>query len=52
MNIVKRWILGTLTTDDMLQYFYEIGIGIDLTFERKRKPRYYAKNSRLYRVKK
>ena len=50
MNRIKRWVLGTLTVDELVEYFAEIGIILDFGFEKKRQPVRYAKNSRLYRV--
>ena len=52
MNRIKRWVMGTLTVDDLVIYFHEIGIGLDFTFQKKRQIKYYAKNSKLYKVKK
>ena len=50
MNRIKRWVLGTLTVDELVEYFHEMGITLDFGLKKKRHPRYYAKNSRLYRV--
>ena len=51
MNWLKRKILGTLTVNELYIYFAEMGITLDFKFERKNKLRYYAKNSRLWRIK-
>ena len=51
MNIIRRWILGKLTVNELVEYFHSIGIEIDMTFKRKQQPRYYAKNSKLYKIK-
>ena len=50
MNIIRKWVLGKMTVDELVTYFAEIGISLDITFGRKKKLRYYAKNSRLYRI--
>ena len=51
MNKIKKWVLGTLTINDLVEYFHSMGIGIDIKFNKKQQPRYYAKNSRLYKTK-
>lgn len=51
MKFIKRWILGKLTVDELVEYFYSMGIGLDLTFQKKQQSRYYAKNSRIYKIK-
>ena len=51
MNRIKKYILGTLTVSDLVKYFHSIGVGFNFTFEKKQQPRYYAKNSRLYKIK-
>jgi len=49
MNIFRKWILDKMTVDELVEYFAGIGIGLDISFGQKPKPRWYAKNSRLYR---
>lgn len=51
MNI-RKWVLGKMTVNGLVTYFAEIGISSDLTFEKKKRSWYYAKNSRLYRINK
>ena len=50
MNKIKKWVKGTLTVNDLVEYFYSIKIGIDMSFKKKQQPKYYAKNSRIYKV--
>jgi len=49
MNRLKKYILSTLTINDLVEYFYNKGIGFDFKFEKKQQPLYYAHDSRLYR---
>lgn len=51
MKIWKRWIFGKLTVDDLVEYFHSIGISLDLSFGKKQYSKYYARNSRLYKIK-
>lgn len=52
MNILRKWVLGKMTVDELVTYFAEIDISLDFTFEKKRQPRYYAHNGKLYRINK
>lgn len=49
MKTWKNWLMGKLTVNDLVEYFYSIGIELDLTFQKKRAPIYCARNSRLYK---
>ena len=49
MNRIKKYILGTLTVNDLVKYFHSMGVGFYFTFEKKQQPKYYAKNSRMYK---
>ncbi len=51
MKWLRRYILLKLTIDELVEYFNSIGVNLDFTFGRKQKPKYYAKNSRLYKRK-
>ena len=50
MNIFRKWVLNKMTVNELVEYFAEIGIGIDLTFQKKPRVIRYAKNSRIYKV--
>ena len=49
MKRLRKWLMGKLTVNDLVEYFHSIGLGFDLTFKKKQQPVYYAKNSRLYK---
>ena len=49
MNIIKKYLMRKLTVNDLVEYFYSMGMGIDIKLNKKELPRYYAKNSRLYK---
>jgi len=50
MNIIKKHILKTLTIKELVKYFHSKGIRFSLTLEGKQQPKYYAKDSRLYKT--
>jgi len=50
MNIIKKHILKTLTIKELVEYFHSKGIRFSLTLEKKQQPKYYAKDSRLYKT--
>ena len=52
MNRLKRWVMGTLTVDDLVIYFHEIGISFDFKLNKKKLPEYYMNDSRIYRLRK
>ena len=51
MKTWKNWLMGKLTVNDLCEYFHSIGIRLDLTFQKKRPPVYFAKDSRLFKTK-
>jgi len=51
MKTLRRWLMGKLTIDDLVEYFHSIGVSFDLKFEKKQSPVYFAKDSRLYKIK-
>jgi len=51
MKTLRRWLMEKLTVNDLVEYFHSIGLGIDIKFNKKELPRYYAKNSRMYKIK-
>lgn len=52
MKWLKKRVLGSLTINDLVVYFHSMGVGFNFTFEKKRIPEYYIKNSRIYRLRK
>ena len=52
MNRIKQYLFGKLTVTDLVEYFGSMGIRLGISFGKKRRPDYYAKNSRIYRNKK
>ncbi len=50
MREIKKWFIGKITTDEMIEYFHDKGMSIHMTFNKKQLPLYYAKNSRLYKL--
>ncbi len=52
MNRIKQYFFGKLTVNDLVEYFGSMGIKLDISLVGKRRPTYYAKNSRIYRNKK
>lgn len=50
MKCLRRYLMRKLTIDDLVEYFHSIGVGFDLTFKKKQQPKYYAKNSRIYKI--
>ena len=51
MKCLRRYLMGKLTVDDLVEYFHSMGVGFNFTFEKKQLPVYFAKDSRLYKIK-
>ncbi len=52
MNRIKQYFFGKLTVNDLVEYFDSMGVQLGMSFEKKKLPTHYAKNSRIYRNKK
>ncbi len=51
MKMIRKWLIGKLTVNDLVEYFHSMGIGFNFTLEKNIIPEYYIKNSRIYRLK-
>ena len=49
MKRLRKWLMGKLTVNDLVEYFHSIGLGFDLKFNKKQQSVYWAHNSRLYK---
>ncbi len=52
MNRIKQYLFGKLTVIDLVEYFDSMGVKLGISLVGKKRPTYYAKNSRIYRNKK